>query len=450
MNIFRKFCALLLVLVLLLPLTSGISAAETSADDLIRQMINYYHHYQADAQTDIDLLLEELEKQSPALAKCWDGILDFWIHLNKDMAVHDPVLPDGLPNDNSLCIVIMGFYLEANGEIRQELADRLNVALASAEKYPNAYILCTGGGTASKNAKVTEAGQMAQWLTDRGISHERIITETKASSTIENAKFGCDLLYRDYPQIQSLALITSDYHIRRSCLYFNTQAALTVPANGEPLKVVAGASCPIKGESPTDIDTQTEGMAILTDLKVLNMSKPPLSVLEDISVNSSGAQAVYSTGLTRDISADVTYEALETDDSGIKTVTATYAENGITKTAVIKLEDLPSDAKVRLSSAQISMNAPSIAATEAAQSMPLPPAGEITSDVTPGLPETTEATQAAPLEGGNFSDAAPTLREPAEPPLPLNTAVWIAGGCVLILIILLALKSRSSKKQSQK
>ena len=60
----------------------------------------------------------------------------------------------------------------------QELADRLNVALASAEKYPNAYILCTGGGTASKNAKVTEAGQMAQWLTDRGISQERIITET--------------------------------------------------------------------------------------------------------------------------------------------------------------------------------------------------------------------------------------------------------------------------------
>ena len=197
MNIFRKFCALLLVLVLLLPLTSGVSAAETSADDLIRQMINYYHHYQADAQTDIDLLLEELEKQSPSLADRWDGILDFWIHLNKDMSVHDPVLPDGLPNDNSLCIVIMGFYLEANGEIRQELADRLNVALASAEKYPNAYILCTGGGTASKNAKVTEAGQMAQWLTDRGISQERIITETKASSTIENAKLGCDLLYRD-------------------------------------------------------------------------------------------------------------------------------------------------------------------------------------------------------------------------------------------------------------
>ena len=90
---------------------------------------------------DYDLILEEMAKQDPALAETWDHILSFWIGLNREMEVMDPILPDGLPTDDSLCIVVMGFYLESDGGIRKELEDRLNVALASAEKYPNAKIL---------------------------------------------------------------------------------------------------------------------------------------------------------------------------------------------------------------------------------------------------------------------------------------------------------------------
>ena len=67
-----------------------------------------------------------------------------------------------------LCIVIMGYDLRDDGSMKEELIDRLVVGLSSALKYPNAYVAVTGGAT-SDVPGVTEAGQMAQWLMERGL-----------------------------------------------------------------------------------------------------------------------------------------------------------------------------------------------------------------------------------------------------------------------------------------
>ncbi len=456
MKTIRKIIILFLVLALVLPLVLTARAAETTADDLILQIINYYRYYQDEARTDFDLLLEEMEELDPALAESWEGILDFWTRLNRDMNVHESILPDGLPNDDSLCIVVMGFYLEPDGGIREELKKRLEVTLASAEKYPNAYILCTGGGTASNNKKVTEAGQMAAWLEKQGISKDRIITETEASSTIENAIFGCELLYRDYPQIRSLAVITSDYHVRRSCLYFNTQAALDAySAKAEPIQVLAGASCPIKGESATDVETQAEGMCILNDLK-LTGSKPTLSVLQEITVSSeSGVQAVYSSGVQKDISGKVTYEVLEMDGNAPKTVTVTYVVNGQTHTTVAKMEDLPKDAKVTLPAMELSAGSKvtaeetiplegfSISATAPVtadqETIPL---DEISLSAT--APVTADQ-ETIPLDEISLSATAPVTYDDTEPAFSLSTALLIAGLLALLVAVLLTVKSRRGK-----
>ena len=429
MNMFRKIFALILALVLVLPLAVGAKAAETTTNDMIRQMLGYYLYYRDEARTDYDLILEEMAKQDPALAETWDHILSFWIGLNREMEVMDPILPDGLPTDNSLCIVVMGFYLESDGGIRKELEDRLNVALASAEKYPNAYILVTGGGTAAGNNKVTEAGQMAKWLIKHGISEDRIIKEAKASSTIENAQYGSALLYRDYPQVKSLAVVTSDYHIRRSCLYFNTQAALDAyNASTEAIRVVAAASCPIKGQSATDEDTQVEGMCILTGLKLKDLTKSDLSVLEEISVTASGVQAIYSSGLSRDVTEEATFEVPELSEKGIESVTVTYSENGITKTTVVCMDDVPDGVHIKMP-ADFHMAGIATTATEA-------PAEEATEPVPETLP-------AAPqMEFATI----PTTAE-KEPPIRLSTALIIAGACVLLLAVLIVVKSRISKNQ---
>ena len=88
-----------------------------------------------------------------------------WSWINSDMPVYEDILPDGLAMDDSLCIVVMGFGLNEDGSIRPELEKRLTVALRSAVKYPNAWILVTGGQTGAAEG-VTEAGQMAAYQHD--------------------------------------------------------------------------------------------------------------------------------------------------------------------------------------------------------------------------------------------------------------------------------------------
>ena len=353
MPLLKRITVVLLSLILLLPLGLPAQAAESDTDRLIRDLINYYHHYQAEARKDYELILAEIRKEDPALADTWENILDFWIYLNRDMEVQSHVLPDGLPEDDSLCIVVMGYYLMSDGGIRDQLRDRLEVTLASAEKYPNSYILVTGGGTASENKKATEAGQMAKWLIRKGISEDRIIIEDKARSTIENATYGCKLLYRDYPQIKSLAVITSDYHIWRSCLYMNTQASLDAYELGvAPMQVVANATCPIDPKASKDVETQVEGVGLLTGLEVLRMSKPALTKLESLVVSGTTAYdfgseldltvtARYSNGFAADVTQQAIISGYDFGKSGVQTITVTYEEEGSTVTATIDVEIRP-------------------------------------------------------------------------------------------------------------
>lgn len=358
MTLTKRLTAFLLALVLLLPLGMPVRAAGSDTDKLIRDLINYYHHYQEDARTDIDMILAEMQESDPALADTWGIIMDFWIWMNRDMEIQSHVLPDGLPEDDSLCITVMGYQLMPDGDIRSELRDRLEVTLASAQKYPNAYILVTGGPTASQNKKVSEASQMAKWLVGKGISQDRIIVENKARSTIENAIYGCKLLYRDYPQVKTMAVITSDYHIRRSCLYMSTQAALDAyDLQEEPIRVVANATCRVEPNYPKDLDTQVEGMGILTDLEVLHLSAPVLTRLESLSVSGAttydfGADLdlsvvlQYSNGHTVDVTQDVILSGFDFGKAGMQTVTVTYEEHGATISATVDVEILPPDTPV--------------------------------------------------------------------------------------------------------
>lgn len=419
MTLRKRLAVLMLVPVLLMSLALPVRAADDT-DSLLCKLINYFQYYQDAARTDYDLILEEIAQQDPALAQCWSGIMDFWIWLNRDMEVHTGVLPDDLPEDDSLCIVVMGYYLHSDGRIRDQLRARLEVTLASAQKYPNAYILCTGGGTASENAKVTEASQMAQWLMDHGIPESRIILEDKARSTIENAVYGSAQLYRDYPTVKNLAVITSDYHIFRSCLYFNTQAALDAHALGmEPIRVLANATCPIDPDAPSDIDTQVEGMCLLTDLKAYKMAKPKLSKLESIQV--SGAEeypfgvepnltvtAFYSGDHSRDVTAEAHFAGFDFAAAGEQTVTVSYTEADVTATTDFQIHILPPP-------------------TEAPTEAPTEPATQTPSE-SPSVP--------ASLPEAPASE--PDLRIPA------------AVGCGLLILLLVLLRHRNRRKHRRK
>ena len=127
--------------------------------------------------------------------------------------------------------------------MKDELIERLKVAKASAEKYPHALIVCTGGGTAAENPDVTEAGRMADWLIANGIDAQRVIVEDQSLTTAQNAIFTWKILTEQYPQVKQLAIVSSDYHIATGTLLFNAEAILQAEDAGkEIMPVVSNAA----------------------------------------------------------------------------------------------------------------------------------------------------------------------------------------------------------------
>ena len=163
--------------------------------------------------------------------------------INSGLEIHENVLPDGLPDTDELCIVALGFQLNPDGSMKDELTERLKVVLNSAEKYPNAKIVCTGGGTATENEEATEAGRMAEWLAENGISPDRIIVENESKTTAQNAMFTLNRLEEEYPQVRKLAIISSDYHIATGTLLFGAESVLLSDGSGsEPYAIVSNAA----------------------------------------------------------------------------------------------------------------------------------------------------------------------------------------------------------------
>ena len=166
-----------------------------------------------------------------------------WARLNEAGFEDHRVLPDDLPQDDSLCIVVFGYGLGADGSIQPELEDRLYVALNAARQYPDAYVAVTGGQT-SEVAGVTEGGQMAAWLRAQGVAESRLIVEDQALSTTQNAANTYKLLTSAYPQVKTLAVVTSDYHVVCAGVLLQIWSDYQSQVNGAPaLNVAAGASC---------------------------------------------------------------------------------------------------------------------------------------------------------------------------------------------------------------
>ena len=345
----KKLICAALALVLVLCAVPTVRAAD-DATACIRQMISYYLNYQDAAATDIARLNAELAQIDEARAEAWGKIMAFWSYANTEMEIPTGELPDGLPEDDSLCIVVLGYALGPYGSIKPELAGRLEVALRSAEKYPNAYILCTGGATASRTRSKTEAGQMAAWLKKRGISEDRIIVEDQAYSTIANAQNACKILNEQYPQVAHLALISSDYHVPRGCIYLYTQAVVSaLDPGGHEMDLVACAAYKTLRKGDEGLSSQAQGVAQIGGINISGDGKPVLSELTRIEVDgeftydagtamSLRVTAYYNTVFSRDVTAGAVFSGVDMNQPGEQLLTVTYTENGTEATAQLLID----------------------------------------------------------------------------------------------------------------
>lgn len=210
---------------------------------IIEEMVVDYGSYGEEADEHVAELLKELKASDADLGARWERIMALWKTVGSDLPLNYDALPDGLPDTDELCIVVLGFQLEEDGTMREELIRRLTVAKRCAEQYPNALIVCTGGGTAAENETATEAGKMAEWLIENGIAPERVIVEDSSLTTAQNAIYTFDILEEKYPQVTQLAIVSSDYHIATGTLLFGAEAILRAEkAGAESVSVVSNAA----------------------------------------------------------------------------------------------------------------------------------------------------------------------------------------------------------------
>ena len=221
MKLNLKKLALILVFGLVSTVMLPAAAEEETQTPAQSQIERAVVSYAANGTRD-DEALSALASLDPSLGEKWTRIMDLWeapVTVNTE-------LPDGLPEDDSLCLVGLGFQLNPDGTMRDELVERLKVMLSASENYPNAIIVCTGGGTAADDPTATEAGRMAEWLEAQGVDPSRLIVEDHSLTTAQNAIYTFDILTERYPQVRQIAIISSDYHIATGTLLFGAEAIL--------------------------------------------------------------------------------------------------------------------------------------------------------------------------------------------------------------------------------
>ena len=223
--------AMMLVCCLIAAVVCHVAAEEeVSPQSLIERIVV---SYAADQVRD-EKALSVLNSVDSSLGKKWARIMDLW---EAPAPVNDS-LPDSLMPDDSLCLVALGFQLNPDGTMRDELIERLKVLLRASKQYPNAIIVCAGGGTAADDPSAAEAVRMAEWLTAQGVDSARVIVEDHSLTTAQNAIYTYDILEERYPQVKQIAIISSDYHIATGVLLFGAEAILRDSA----IEVVSNAA----------------------------------------------------------------------------------------------------------------------------------------------------------------------------------------------------------------
>ncbi|MBQ6273393.1 MAG: YdcF family protein [Oscillospiraceae bacterium] len=221
----------------------GQETPKRSTQEIIEEMVVDYGAYGDEADEHVRALLKELGSVDEDAAARWERIMELWKTSNTALTLNYDEPPAGLPVTDELCFVVLGFQLEPDGAMREELIQRLTVALRCAEMYPNALIVCTGGGTATEDETATEAGRMTEWLIENGVDPQRVIVEDKSLTTAQNAIYTFDILEEKYPRVKELVIVSSDYHIATGTLLFGAEAILRAEkAGAETVEVVSNAA----------------------------------------------------------------------------------------------------------------------------------------------------------------------------------------------------------------
>ena len=207
-----------------------------------------------------EAVLEEIRTESEADYGIGRAILDHW-----ESAVLDPgyrlyrwngeekaeeLENSGLDFSGKHAFVVLGYELNG-GKMAAELIGRCDAAAAAARSFPDSILVCTGGATGEENpTRHTEAGEMKKYLAQEcGIDPGRIFTDPKAMNTLDNAVNSMRILKEQ--GIESMTLVTSDYHQHWGQILFNAVAAVYAETAGIRIRIVGNYNYPTRPEGST-------------------------------------------------------------------------------------------------------------------------------------------------------------------------------------------------------
>lgn len=115
-------------------------------------------------------------------------------------------------NDSYDAIIVLGAQVKKDGTPNVQLSWRLDAAYDAYRQKAVPVVVC---GAQGKDEPVAEAQAMKQYLTDRGIPEQDIMTDPASFNTSQNLKNAAELL-KNRTDIHKVLIVTSDYHVPRS------------------------------------------------------------------------------------------------------------------------------------------------------------------------------------------------------------------------------------------
>ncbi|NLV80303.1 MAG: YdcF family protein [Rhodococcus sp.] len=179
---------------------------------------------QANADPAPDTLVNGVLSVTPLCQGTIDELIIACTELER-LTPRAPVMLDLNPAGTHL--VVLGAGLTDDGQIRPVLEQRLEAALAAAQRYTASPIVVTGG--VPRNG-VTEAEAMKDWLVEHGVAGERIVEESESASTVENASFTNELLLER--GATGAVLVTTPDHLERAMINFRQAVDARIPVAG--------------------------------------------------------------------------------------------------------------------------------------------------------------------------------------------------------------------------
>lgn len=113
------------------------------------------------------------------------------------------------------CVIVLGCKVQGDQPGRM-LTKRLERALELLTENPQAVCVLSGGKGVDE--LIPEGEAMKNWLTEKGISEERLIAENRSTSTEENLRFSAELL-NERGFAGSITIVTNDFHQYRAEIY---------------------------------------------------------------------------------------------------------------------------------------------------------------------------------------------------------------------------------------